>query len=368
MSESVSEDQTRPKFRKLFFYAVTAGYVDAICVLIAVFHNPEWHTHLLRLTQRTWFLFVTKDVGSTGRGFINSTIVPLLAILVVVGLIWALQGLEAMKAHIAENAAVALVAIVTVLLVVYGSQFAWEVARMTFEDHQGLVAANEGLVDPKDRDAQIESLKKQLGSMPKNKGLAPSQANPSTVSSAPRKSVFPSPSSTSPASTNASNQTTANQEVKDTIEIIEDMDRRWTNQILAAQKGSSGYQRHPSEDKDEQEKQRKQADKEFAESVVRQDDQIRTQFEKSADSIGKSNSDAIRRMNLPGQQRLTPNQIRDYNLDFNKAIETARKSENSENLNQNRFALLKSYFLKVQTKLGEYSEMTVAEVDTSHPQ
>jgi len=168
-----------PKFRKLLFFAATAVYTATACVVILVLRHKEWHENLARFMRRTFSVFVVQEVGSTGRGFINSILVSILALLILAILIGYLNGFKAMREHIAENAAMSIAGLVTVLLLVYGTQFAWEVAKVGYKDHQDLVATihtsqeqvaglkqQKGeLVDPTSRDQEISTLKQSLAAL-----------------------------------------------------------------------------------------------------------------------------------------------------------------------------------------------------------
>ena len=163
-----------PKFRRLLFFAITAVYVAIACVILEVLHNPEWHQHLLKFSRRVWVLFVTQDVGSTGRGFVSSIAVSLFCIVAVAVFIGYLQGWKAMSDHIAETAAMAVVGLVTVLLLVYGTQFAWEVAKYGYADHQYFVDKVKSIRDKAEQnlsgasgelESQIDSLKHKNSSL-----------------------------------------------------------------------------------------------------------------------------------------------------------------------------------------------------------
>ena len=134
-----------PKFRGLLFYAVSSVYLAVACTVLLILLKQVWHPQLFRFLNRTWLLFVAQDVGSTGRGFFNSTTVSILGILIVVAIIWYVQGRQAMRQHVEESAAMAAVGSITVLLVVYGTQFLWKVAHAAYGDHQSFVQANENL-------------------------------------------------------------------------------------------------------------------------------------------------------------------------------------------------------------------------------
>lgn len=143
------DDQSKPpdsfwrmvvKFLKFCALALALLYVAATVVVVAVLRHPIWHEHLLRFIRRTWLGFVAEQIGSTSPGFINSIIAAVVGlILAAIGIAF-LQGLTAMRKHIVETLAMGIVGLATVLLLVYGTQFAWEVAKDGYSDHQGLAA------------------------------------------------------------------------------------------------------------------------------------------------------------------------------------------------------------------------------------
>lgn len=157
------------KFWRLFLFAASAVYISAAVLIVAILHNPEWHQHLLRLAGRGWAVFVVQDVGSTGRGFLNGCLEAVFGIAAVAAMTGYLLGLKELQKHLMETAIIALFAFGTVTLIVYGTQFAWEVAKVGYEDHQTLAskassleAERPHLVDPASRDGDIQKLKKQL--------------------------------------------------------------------------------------------------------------------------------------------------------------------------------------------------------------
>ena len=139
------EDKSKPndnlagvflKFLKFCFFAVVSVYLAATVLVIRVLHHPAWHAHLLNLFHRVWVAFVAEQVGSTSPGFVNSitaTVVGL--VLATVGILY-FQGLAAMRRHVIETVAMGVVCLATVVLLVYGTQFAWEVAKADEKDHQ----------------------------------------------------------------------------------------------------------------------------------------------------------------------------------------------------------------------------------------
>jgi hypothetical protein len=80
-----------------------------------------------------------------------------------------LKGFTAMTNHMSETAVLAIIGVVTVVFLVYGTQFAWEVAKVGYEDHKTLAAKvgsleseQSHMVDPSDRDSTITNLKNKL--------------------------------------------------------------------------------------------------------------------------------------------------------------------------------------------------------------
>jgi hypothetical protein len=154
---------------KLVFYCVTAIYVVIAITAVVIFRNPEWHPHLVKFMARVWHAFVSYNAGSTGPGFFSSILVSILGIVIFALFIGYLKGFEAMTEHTSENAALAIIGVVTVVLLVYGTQFAWEVAKVGYEDHATLAAKvaslkgeNSRMVDPSERDSAITNLQDRL--------------------------------------------------------------------------------------------------------------------------------------------------------------------------------------------------------------
>ena len=133
------ESVSRLKFLRLFQLGAAAIFAAEIGVVITVFRAPEWHGQLLRFLGRAWGAFVTQDVGSTSRGFFNGFLEAALSIFAVAIMTGYLRGWREFKKHLMETAIIALFAIPTVAIVVYGTQFAWEVAKAGHEDHLSLV-------------------------------------------------------------------------------------------------------------------------------------------------------------------------------------------------------------------------------------
>jgi len=118
---------------------------------------------------RAWDIFVAQDVGSTSRGFLSGALEAVFGIAAVAAMTGYALGLKELQKHWVETAIIALFAIPTVTFVVYGTQFAWEVAKAGYADHLTLVdkvrileSQKVRLVDPESRDAQIAELKAKL--------------------------------------------------------------------------------------------------------------------------------------------------------------------------------------------------------------
>ncbi len=127
-----------PKFWRLFLLAASAIYLFTVLTFIEILRNPEWHSHLLRLMGRAWVVFVAQDVGSTGRGFINGGLEVVLGFAVVAAMTGYALGLKEFQKHLMETAIIGLFAFGTVTMLVYGTQFAWEVAKAGYQDHSNL--------------------------------------------------------------------------------------------------------------------------------------------------------------------------------------------------------------------------------------
>jgi len=132
-----------PKYWRLFELGMAAIYAASICTIVAIFHHPEWHEHLLRITGRAWDVFVAQDVGSTSRGFLSGGLEAFLGIAAVAAMTGYFLGWRELQKHWLETAIIALFAFPTVTLVVYGTQFAWEIAKAGYDDHHDLTESNE---------------------------------------------------------------------------------------------------------------------------------------------------------------------------------------------------------------------------------
>jgi hypothetical protein len=80
-----------------------------------------------------------------------------------------IDGLKAMRTHIYESAAMGALALITIVLLVYGTQFAWQVVHVGYEDHKTLAdkvgileSERSRMVDPSGRDSTIADLREKL--------------------------------------------------------------------------------------------------------------------------------------------------------------------------------------------------------------
>jgi hypothetical protein len=132
--------RTFVRFVGFCFLAVALLYMAATVVVVMVLRHSLWHQHLLRFIYRVWLLFVAEQIGSTSPGFVNSLTAAIVGIvLTAIGIVF-LQGWAAMRKHLIDTAAMGVIGLATVLLLVYGTQFAWEVAKAGYADHQELAA------------------------------------------------------------------------------------------------------------------------------------------------------------------------------------------------------------------------------------
>jgi hypothetical protein len=145
------------KYWRLFELGLAAIYAFAVASAIAIVHNPEWHPHLLRLFGRTWDAFVAQDVGSTARGFLSATLEAVLSVFAVAFMAGYLHGFNGFRKHVAETAIITLFAIPTMAALVYGTQFAYELARMTYADHRMLGDRLEHLQGYAKKESQFQS-------------------------------------------------------------------------------------------------------------------------------------------------------------------------------------------------------------------
>jgi hypothetical protein len=131
MRDNPQENEVaKPRYWRLFELAAAAIYAASIAAIIFILRNPEWHKHLLRLMGRAWDVFVAQDVGSTSRGVLNGCLEAFLGIAFVAAMTGYFLGWKELKKHWLETVIIALFAFPAVSFVVYGTQFAWEVAKV----------------------------------------------------------------------------------------------------------------------------------------------------------------------------------------------------------------------------------------------
>ncbi len=161
---SQSDKANLVKYWRLFELSLAAIFACSIAAAISILHNPEWNPHLVRLLARSWNIFVAQDVGSTGRGFLNGGLEAVFTVIVVAAMIGYLHGFAEFRKHVAETAIIALFAIPTVAALVYGTQFAWEIAKSGYQDHHDLASAiaNAHVTDKVSSDANNADLSGQI--------------------------------------------------------------------------------------------------------------------------------------------------------------------------------------------------------------
>jgi hypothetical protein len=149
------------RFLRLLRHCIAGLEIVAIVVGVTILCGG-WESHLFRLFYRSWHNFLG-HVGTTGPGFFSPVIVSILCVLGTLLCIRFLQGREAMLKHWSENAAITALVTIVVLLVVYGPQFAWQLVRTIYDDHQSLVAQVKKLqIDIPEKDKEIIGLKDRL--------------------------------------------------------------------------------------------------------------------------------------------------------------------------------------------------------------
>lgn len=146
------------KFLKFCLLSATVLYLAATVVVLLVLHHPVWHVQLLRFVYRTWGVFVAEQIGSTSPGFINSIIVAVVGFILTLIGIGLFQGRAAMRQHAIETVAMGVIGLATVLSLVYGTQFAWEVAKAGYQDHQNLVSNGRKLTNELSESEQKQQL------------------------------------------------------------------------------------------------------------------------------------------------------------------------------------------------------------------
>jgi hypothetical protein len=126
-----------PKLFKVLSASGVAVILAFVVTFILVFSNHEWHDHLVRFLERAWKAFVAYN-GSTSPGFVNSILLSFLGVLLFAIFIYFREGMKAMTDHAWENGLLAVLALIAGIFIVYGTQFAWEVAKVGYKDHESL--------------------------------------------------------------------------------------------------------------------------------------------------------------------------------------------------------------------------------------
>jgi hypothetical protein len=84
------------------------------------------------------------------------------------------------------------------------------------------------------------------------------------------------------------------------------------------------------------------------------------QWENIQNQMRKAHSDAIERMTRPGPQKMTPNQIHEDDMEFNRLFSLmGERIPDPATPDYNLVQPLTLYFGKLQKKLGDYTEETV---------
>ena len=131
--------ETVSRLWRIFQVVVAIAILAAVLLAIAVFRNPEWHEHLVRIMSRAWRVFLAQDMGTTGRGILNYGLEGVISIIAVAAMTRYAVGWKEFEKEPITKVAIALFAFAAVALVLYGTQLAWEVAHVTYEDHKVLV-------------------------------------------------------------------------------------------------------------------------------------------------------------------------------------------------------------------------------------
>lgn len=141
-SEELKQKVPGYKLWRLFEAELVVVYTASIITFIAVLRYPQWHRNVLNLLACAWTVFVSEDIGSTTQGFINVAVEGVSTLVVGAIMIGYLFGFKKLKEYILETIIIAIFAASTVAAVLYGSQLAWEVAKVVHLDHKNMVAAN----------------------------------------------------------------------------------------------------------------------------------------------------------------------------------------------------------------------------------
>lgn len=123
---------------QILLYLALALFTALLGTLVAVFRYPDWHPEILRFSFRVWSAFLV-HIGSTGPGFISPILISACSITLTIICIGYLQGWAAMKERWVENVLVTGVVFVTTLLLIYGPQFVWQVAKVARDERKAEV-------------------------------------------------------------------------------------------------------------------------------------------------------------------------------------------------------------------------------------
>jgi hypothetical protein len=126
------------RYLRIVCVAILLGDFVGFCTLIAIYRFPEWHNHLLRFSAACYAAFLSLE-GSSSHGFFSPIAVSVFTIIASIIVIRYMHGAAAMKTRLWEDTIIALTALIVFTTLVYGPQFAWEVARTVYDEHNGLI-------------------------------------------------------------------------------------------------------------------------------------------------------------------------------------------------------------------------------------
>jgi len=128
------------RFARVLFYIALSLYIEWLATLYAILRYPGWHPEILRFTSCVWESFLV-HIGSSGPGFISPIILVPVTIVLTIVLILAFLGWTAMKERAIETVLIGILVFVVGLLLIYGPQFAWQVAKVTRDEHRSDIQA-----------------------------------------------------------------------------------------------------------------------------------------------------------------------------------------------------------------------------------
>ncbi len=159
---------TRTHLLKLLLVILVVSDAAAVGSAVFIIKNSEWHPHLVSFFQRVWKNFLILE-GSSRNGLVSGILAVFLEAVLLLVIVGSLHGIREMTKHIIEDSCIAISIGLLLVVVIYGTQFAWEVAQTGYDDHNELVAnakmaneRNKGLVDPKGKDGEIGALNKRI--------------------------------------------------------------------------------------------------------------------------------------------------------------------------------------------------------------